>query len=398
MSIINRYREFMRTVLCICIISFSIYSCKKSVNESESNDDTVQYVEYNPDRVKNAIRDSVINKTWFVKLETNKKNLIGNIDRLLFVDNSIIVVDQHIAKAVYVFDMNGRFERQISHIGNGPKEYLAIHTVFLTPDNQIAIVDNMKSKTLFFDKNGRYLRSEKNEIRGSEVEMIDENNYVFNIYSGMYYKYKSLNDKSFVVLDKNGNPKYTFAESLYSSTFHFTRARNLYKFGNKVYCNVNFKNTIYEITKDSVYAKYKIKLWDDKLEERTFSSSDEVREYIDNNYFFNGIFVELEDYSYFAIGAPIYGELKLLYDHKTHECTSISNDSYDPMLSFFTSPKERFSDNTLVESIPLNRIMFFKDLFLKEFPDNESIKKLYDNLELDSNPVLFFYNVSIDNN
>ncbi len=196
-------------------------------------------------------------------------NLIGNIDRLLFVDNSIVVVDRHIAKAVYVFDMNGRFERQISHIGNGPKEYLAINCIFITSDNKIAIVDNMKGRTMFFDKNGRYLKSEKNDIRGSEVD------------------------------------------------------------------------------------------------------------------------------SYFSISDPKYGELKLIYDHRTHECTSVSNDSYDPLLSFFTSPKERYSDNTLVESVPLNRIMFFKDMFLKEFPNNESVKKLYSNLEPDSNPVLFFYNVPL---
>jgi hypothetical protein len=34
-------------------------------------------------------------------------------------------------------------------------------------------------------------------------------------------------------------------------------------------------------------------------------------------------------------------------------------------------------------------------MFLKEFPNNESVKKLYSNLEPDSNPVLFFYNVPL---
>lgn len=396
MSMLNRNRDFKKIVL-FCVIMVAFFSCKKNVIEFDSNDDNVQYVDYHPDQVKNAMRDSVFNNTWFVKLETNSRNLIGNIDKLLFVDNNIVVVDKYIAKAIYLFDMNGHFERQISRLGNGPIEYLAIHNVFLTPDNNIAIVDNMKSRIMYFDKKGRFLRADKMSIRGSEVEMINEDNIVANIYSGMYYEYSSLNDKSFVVLDKKGNPKYSFAKSLYNSTFHVTRMKNLYKFGDEVFCNVNFKNTIYKIAEDGVYAKYKIRFWEDNLEEPIFNNSDEFRNFIELNYFFNGKFVELNDYSYFAFIDPKYGELKLIYDHNTHKCTSISNDSYNPILSFFTSPIDRYSENTLVESIPLSRIMFFKDTFMKEFGDNAAVVDLYDNLDLDSNPVLFFYNVCINN-
>ena len=63
------------------------------------------------------------------------------------------------------------------------------------------------------------------------------------------------------------------------------------------------------------------------------------------------------------------------------------------MLTFWGYPIARYSDNTLVCSVNASQVMLFKDYLLENSGDSKELKQLYDDLSVDSNPVLFFFDL-----
>ena len=73
---------------------------------------------YDTINTKQVKLEQIVNNCSFVKLETNSNCLIGSIDKLIFADSLIIIVDKTIAKTIYVFDSTGHFKNKVSRVGN----------------------------------------------------------------------------------------------------------------------------------------------------------------------------------------------------------------------------------------------------------------------------------------
>lgn len=86
---------------------------------------------------------------------------VGEIDQLLLTDERIIVVDRQRARAVFVFDRDGRLCAEIAAWGRGPQEYASLDHVALVPGRtpQLALVDAHARKALFYDLDGHFLRT-----------------------------------------------------------------------------------------------------------------------------------------------------------------------------------------------------------------------------------------------
>jgi hypothetical protein len=80
----------------------------------------------------------IVDSFKFIPLQTTDDCIIGKIDKIVFTDTSIYVLDAELSKSVFIFDRNGNFKVRINRLGRGPGEY-----VFL---NDFAI--NTKEKTL----------------------------------------------------------------------------------------------------------------------------------------------------------------------------------------------------------------------------------------------------------
>jgi len=59
----------------------------------------------------------------FVPLETNDSCLIGQIFKVCYANDKIVVLDRNKSKQIFLFDKNGKFINLVGKTGGGPKEY-----------------------------------------------------------------------------------------------------------------------------------------------------------------------------------------------------------------------------------------------------------------------------------
>ena len=95
-----------------------------------------------------------------IPLETNDNSLLGGMDKVLVYKDVIYVLDNSIAKGLFVFDGKGNFVRQIGKIGNGPGEYSRIYDFTIDTDNNNILILGERGKILFYDiLTGQYTKT-----------------------------------------------------------------------------------------------------------------------------------------------------------------------------------------------------------------------------------------------
>src|SRR5690554_6814270 len=106
----------------IFILKF-LYACD---GQSEQKDHTNQLTIIADEITTCNIQkySEIYDSVRFIALETSKNCLIGGINNLIYFKNKFFVHDKHIAKSVFIFDKNGKFECQIGKIGKAPGEYI----------------------------------------------------------------------------------------------------------------------------------------------------------------------------------------------------------------------------------------------------------------------------------
>lgn len=200
--------------------------------------------------------------------------LLAPINDIQIVKDRIYVWDR--SDQIVCYDMQGNVIYRIHAIGNGPGEYSNIHTFTINPDKaEIAIYDNLRISLHYYSSlNGKYLRTENFPKPNPSEMAFSDGVYFYNNRNHSNYPNDSLLHYSLLVsadglkMDKNYFPhneaeeKYIFSPSM--QTF-YNNDTTLY------YCK-NFDTTVYQLSKDSIKARYQIELPNplpfSKIEER----------------------------------------------------------------------------------------------------------------------------------
>src|SRR5690606_4223667 len=99
-----------------------------------------------------------------IPLETNERCLIGKIDKVLYHNNMILILDKIVAKSVFMFDKHGGFVRKIGKIGRGPGEYISPTEMVINPyADEILIYDNAKAVIMAYGWDGEFRHETKLE-------------------------------------------------------------------------------------------------------------------------------------------------------------------------------------------------------------------------------------------
>lgn len=384
-----------------CLLFFFIipffFSCKRPVLINQDDlgkaDDTV-FADY--EKLLEPDKDILVDSMFFIKLQTTSKCLIGDIDELFFIDNTIVVVDKEISKAVFLFDMKGNFKGQVSRLGNGRNEYLKIHDVCITPEGHIAIYDIRKDKIMYFDTKGKFVKEQKLSFRFSEFDFIDSTSMVFNII-GKGNK-KIYNDHTYVVTDSKLKELYFFGDDIQTESFTYRKSHGLYSYNNNVYCTINLGSIVYQVGRDSLRSAYQIDI-PDNVTSYPFESDDEFFEQRNKHSFFGDYFVELKDYTVVGYRTAYKGLQFFIYEHDTKRTTLLTRKQMrNPILLFLSHPCTMYKDNIIVTVEPSSMICSYKDKIYEAYSTAyPQIVELYDGLSVDSNPVLFFYDINLKN-
>ncbi|MGY4383401.1 hypothetical protein ACVWYN_000420 [Pedobacter sp. UYP24] len=101
--------------------------------------------------------DELIDKTEFVKLETNPNSLLGKIDRVEQIENSFLLYDSK-NKLILRFDRSGKFLNPIGKEGHCLECYTKIDYFTINRSKrQVLIMDMAIQKILVFNLDGKFL-------------------------------------------------------------------------------------------------------------------------------------------------------------------------------------------------------------------------------------------------
>jgi hypothetical protein len=185
----------------------------------------------------------------YVSLETTDNCLI-NEDLIVFtglVKNSLLIADLN---GCYLFDADGKFIRQIGQKGNGPGEYGNIGIVIYDAKNsRIMITSSSTRGILVYDDNGNYIETLLNQVNLSHWAFLDDETIASNISNYMGNTREKL---AFISL--SGDTLSTAPNvDLFNgsrSPLSLNNTAIFYPFGDKVYYNRMFNDTIYQLNKN----------------------------------------------------------------------------------------------------------------------------------------------------
>lgn len=366
------------------ITFFLMSSCSNPIEEAIANDCLCKQVNVDLKSDNYVDLDSIMELVGFIKLESKQNCLIGKVEKLIITDNEIIITDKSIARAVFVFNLDGTFRTKISQQGRGPQEYLEISDVFMmNNDSEISILDNLNNRILSFNCFGEFLYSIKNLPWYYAVESIDTCTLIgFDLFNT-----KKLN-KSFIVQDLYGKVNYTFGNNKYSGNFSYSRKFNLYRFYDGVYGSVNFENTIYRFTKDSVYASYKINTIPPIIDDSNFKTNKSFKDKTRKSGHFNGEFLNMEQYILFEIMNINFDNPICVYDKMSDTTIKIRKVSNNPLMSLWSFPLSCTDGNKCYSVVSASQACRFKEILYEQFESNQSLEMFYSELTADSNPII----------
>jgi hypothetical protein len=121
----------------------------------------------------------VFDSVQYIPLETNDTSLLDNINKMYLTKNRIVVADYN--NKFHLFDINGRYIRQIGGLGKGPGERMTLSDFIVDEKcNTIITLDARRRKIQYFTLEGEYLYEKKISFQTSEFAKLDSVNYIFS--------------------------------------------------------------------------------------------------------------------------------------------------------------------------------------------------------------------------
>ena len=145
----------MKHILSFLLIaSLAIfYSCSETGN---NGDNTIIDVESatGSGKIRNA--SDFIKEIKYIPLETSPNSMIGNIRKVIVLNEKIFVSDDK--NTLNIFDMEGRHLNTLNRAGRGPEEYLNLNSFDVGADGTIYI-SSQNQGIVFYDSHFKFIKT-----------------------------------------------------------------------------------------------------------------------------------------------------------------------------------------------------------------------------------------------
>ena len=406
----------MKCLIIIATLFFILNSCQNKRSKSRIDDsnrelkvaDLKEFI-FNNDSIielridcnePEIIVDEILSrKVDFVKLETKKECLIGRIDKILFDDDKIFIVDKLVSKGVFIFDFNGNYLGKISNSGRGPEEFIEIQDVTINKwKKEVHILDAFGSKINCYNYLGEFLEAVKIKTLFHAFEYLNSNTAIRYKNRNFSPDIPEIQFATLYAVTENSIISYGFEEGISQDKFSWNTQQQLWKHQDEVYYNSRFNDTIYRVSKDTVWGTYSLNLlgYNIPAKEKVNLTNEKFEELKSHYGYLNGDFIDSEDFVFLKVFLP-HGTVSSAYSKETGRIISgkqIRTNKY-PLHIFFDSPLTHYKDNILVEVVDAQTIIKFqwKDCPVKsEYPELEKVfADLNIGMNAFNNPVLFFF-------
>ena len=162
-------------IISLLIVLFFVLGCTQNTPEKS---DTIS-IDIGSMKEKTYPPD-FIQDVKYLKLETNDDCVISNLDKVLFKNEQIFILDR-LEHAVFVFDLEGRFVRKYYHYGKGSGEYINLWDFDLSKDgNLIYFMDNTLDKLFMYSIQDEFIKEVRLKFNTNSFACIDTSLIVFS--------------------------------------------------------------------------------------------------------------------------------------------------------------------------------------------------------------------------
>ncbi|GAB1402825.1 hypothetical protein MASR1M74_00030 [Lentimicrobium sp.] len=106
------------TLLLVC-------SCTNLKNKADKKEIVSEVIKVNDEKDRGkTIASDIFPLFDFIKLETNDEAIFGNIERIIFYNDRIFILDSEVAGKLLVFDRSGKYITTVGGKGKGPGEII----------------------------------------------------------------------------------------------------------------------------------------------------------------------------------------------------------------------------------------------------------------------------------
>lgn len=257
---------------------------------------------------------SIIDSINFVKLDSRSEAIVGSIDKILFSDGYIYVLDRNKTKSLKKFAEDGIYICDIGKVGEGPDEYVE-PTDFIILGNSVIVYDQFSCKLRYYSMDGQIMKIRKLPFMCLQFYAFFPDNFIFNTLDADNQHLQTIENYSIFTTDSLFHLKergFYRKKDLYSSIFIPT---NFHISDGQLYYHPPFRNTIYSIdVNGKIQAQYKLDFGEKELPEtylltknwKSFLKESDKEQYC----FFPG--------EYFTVGAFLY--FSYIRAHKVYRC------------------------------------------------------------------------------
>lgn len=361
---------------------------------------TVTVPKINPDEEKLCNFEQLFDSLYIVHLETTENSVIGNINSITILHDTIYIVDSWKAKSIFQFDINGKFVRKIGKSGNGPGEFVEPTSVTIN-DSLILVCDQWQQKVLKFDHNGKLLSDKMlpflchNVVMLKNGDMLCYGNNADNMHIPVILDYDFWQcDSSYTNISKVGFYR------KYGQYISFL-GHNFYNYqGGQFFFDCK-SNSFYQIHTDGKFeSKYRL-AFQPELDERFFVDYDYMTKCIKEGKGFGVTdFIAFDKYAVYTLATN--GLVQFVYqnieDNTVLHCNAINSPKTQMSRVLLISSTKTVYKNMIVYSLSPAKIIMVNEIFSKHYDLNKgaakemiaSDKKLLESLQEDDNDILVF--------
>ena len=230
---------YIITIIYVCVNT----SCNTVKKEDSMKDYAVLHLDLVGGDPVFLEADSLLEEKVVIPLETTDESIIGNIDKLEIVRDTLYILDDD-QDMIFLFDKTGKYILRIADIGRGAQEYLSISDFHIDGDIIYVVADGNR-KVFCYDLQGKFLSSFSTEFSADKVAT--DSNYIYIYYN--FSHHENYNVATYSKKDYTVHSRYKYYPPQQAGNGYGARAWA--GCGNEVYASFPYGYNIYQLFPDT---------------------------------------------------------------------------------------------------------------------------------------------------
>jgi hypothetical protein len=123
------------------------------------------------------VMTSIIDSSYFIPLEAKDESLIKGIDKIVFDNDKIFVLDRQGNNKILVFDRQGKFMYPVGKNGGGPGEYIEVYDFCINIQERSIYLLCERNSVMRYDYSGNFVEKKQLNFYTAKIEYLNDHFY-----------------------------------------------------------------------------------------------------------------------------------------------------------------------------------------------------------------------------